>query len=594
MNIEGLAVRAVQNSLDITDKLQGFINCGEKMPSWDGDLILYKYNNYKKEDAKKLPVQVKGLTNSDFSKQKINYSVKKDDLSNYLSDGGVVFFVVYITEDGRNSKIYYRSLLPVFIKDKLAKSSAESQSVSIEFYEFPDEQVEKMNICCDFVRDRISQFSFINYNLQSIEDFKNKGDFDFNFTFADSDGSMLTHPEKLCGKDAFIYAIDKKTNMKLPTTSIASVKSLAKEIPLPISVNGKKFYDSYFVISNENYNTTQIGRMFKISCPILEDRAKEEGFKLNITMAGSLRSRIQDLKFIVEMQKNKSFDIGNIHCPFILNDDQMKLFNDSKYPELLEFYENIQKILDDMNVCKELDLDNISESDLKNMNALIESINENKSVGIRSENLPLQGRMKISNISLTLLTVPDENDYTKYKYANAYDKNINICLFEDKNKDNQAPSVCLLKKDNFLYDDNIDYDFIVKRILEFDENPMLYYMSNQLLLEILLAYDINKNEKLYNAANKIATFLEEKELTEISKLNLYQVKKRKEALTLDEMRDIEKIKKDTSDGKVKVACSILLDSFALAQSELNELTDDKDYFMKLPIYNLIIKEKNNG
>ena len=105
--MEKIATASVKTSISITDELSPFINEGDKEPSWDGNIYIYANKDKRKESIKKVPVQVKGKQSDDFSLDTIKYPVTVVDLENYLIDGGVVFFVVYISKDGRDTKIYY-------------------------------------------------------------------------------------------------------------------------------------------------------------------------------------------------------------------------------------------------------------------------------------------------------------------------------------------------------------------------------------------------------------------------------------------------------------------------------------------------------
>ena len=107
MDLEKIATSSVAMSISATDVLSPFINEGDKEPSWDGNVYIYSNKDKKKEGIKKVPVQVKGKQQDDFSKEMIKYPVTVIDLENYLNDDGVVFFVVYIGKNGVDTKIYY-------------------------------------------------------------------------------------------------------------------------------------------------------------------------------------------------------------------------------------------------------------------------------------------------------------------------------------------------------------------------------------------------------------------------------------------------------------------------------------------------------
>lgn len=597
MDIEQLAVDVVKNSIAKTDYGKGFINTGEKMPSWDGDIIIYNTNSkyYSKENARKLPLQVKGLQNSDFSKEKIKYSVEKKDIINYLNDGGVIFFVVYIDESGDNNKIYYKELLPIFLNEKLARAKHEDESISIEFREFPSNKVDKINVCLDFINNRKRQFSFDVENIPSFDDIKDRKNIEYTFSFSDLDGTLINHPERIINRDVYMYVKDKDTQITIPIASTININSIVKQLSLPIRVNGKEYYDNYFIVNERTRTTTKIGKLFSITTQNIDEKVD---VKLSIKVNGTLQERITGIKFILDAHKNKLFNIGEMSLPFVLSELDELGFKDLKLESILDYYEDIEKVLEILNVKKDLDLDNATESDYGKIDCLIKCVLKNEFIPDKPDNFPLQASMKISNISVTLLCLVNKENETEYQLKNAYDKDFMVYHYDLENNKNQAPAFCDLKKNNFLHDDNIDYDLIVERITNFAINPMLLTFTNKLLLEMLLAFDENKCEMLYTTIEKLSKFLLENDDfdKEISKINYYQVQQRKRKLTSEELQEINEIQSKTENDTTKIACLILMKSYDLAEALIENLPDEiRKEIMQYPIYNLLnYKEKNNG
>ena len=109
--IETFSVNAVRDSIVMTDYLDQFIADNDKEPSWDGFVYIYKEKEKKKDQLKgRIPVQVKGTEKDDLSKEAIAFPIAIADLNNYLNDGGVMFFVVYIGHGGLMKQIYYVAL----------------------------------------------------------------------------------------------------------------------------------------------------------------------------------------------------------------------------------------------------------------------------------------------------------------------------------------------------------------------------------------------------------------------------------------------------------------------------------------------------
>lgn len=117
MNIELMAVNFLELAIGRNDYLVPHINAGDREPSWDGDIEVYRKpgNVHAKEDlVLKVPIQVKGHVVPQIPRKiTISYSIESSDLRNYLNAGGTMFFVVYVDETGTKHQIFYR--IPLFL-----------------------------------------------------------------------------------------------------------------------------------------------------------------------------------------------------------------------------------------------------------------------------------------------------------------------------------------------------------------------------------------------------------------------------------------------------------------------------------------------
>ena len=99
MDIESMAVTAIKNLIAWNNYLTSFINDKDKEPSWDGNIYVYSTptNTHNKKDlVGRVPVQVKGHISCGDFPDEVSYSVDTSDLRNYLHDGGIIYFVVYL------------------------------------------------------------------------------------------------------------------------------------------------------------------------------------------------------------------------------------------------------------------------------------------------------------------------------------------------------------------------------------------------------------------------------------------------------------------------------------------------------------------
>lgn len=80
MDTEVIATSELKRSLAMTDRLSPFINEHDKEPTWDGNIYIYSDSSKKKENIKKVPIQIKGKKEQDLSKKTITFSVDTADL----------------------------------------------------------------------------------------------------------------------------------------------------------------------------------------------------------------------------------------------------------------------------------------------------------------------------------------------------------------------------------------------------------------------------------------------------------------------------------------------------------------------------------
>ena len=144
IDIEKFSINAVENSM--SGCLHPVLQKNSTLPSWDGEIYIYRSSSKKKEDMiGRVPVQVKGTANDDFSQDEIKYSVSRSDLENYFNDGGALYFVIYVRESG-NAKIYYNALTPDKLHEILGETPKQQKTRTITFNTFPEKSEDKINL----------------------------------------------------------------------------------------------------------------------------------------------------------------------------------------------------------------------------------------------------------------------------------------------------------------------------------------------------------------------------------------------------------------------------------------------------------------
>lgn len=119
--IEERAISTLRNIIDEHPTMNPDFNSMDKKMSWDGYIWIFtgETEHSKATYDDKVPVQIKGhidRENKYFSKEKITYPVEVADLKVYFKGTGAIYFLVFMTEDGKKREIYYASLFPSKIK----------------------------------------------------------------------------------------------------------------------------------------------------------------------------------------------------------------------------------------------------------------------------------------------------------------------------------------------------------------------------------------------------------------------------------------------------------------------------------------------
>ena len=150
-DIEELATNAVKKSVLTSGYLSQYISENDKGPSWDG--FIYIYNNEQKRKTDyygRVAVQIKGSCQKDHSAQTIVHRADIDDLKSYQKDGGVFYFVVYISPNGEAETIYYAALSRSKLNTLLSKCKSGQRSKKIQLTLFPQDKNERVSIIKKF------------------------------------------------------------------------------------------------------------------------------------------------------------------------------------------------------------------------------------------------------------------------------------------------------------------------------------------------------------------------------------------------------------------------------------------------------------
>lgn len=589
MDTEVIATSSVKASVSVTDYLSPYINERDKEPIWDGSIYVFSDKSKSNESCKgRVPVQVKSKECNDLTKDTITYPIRTDDLKKYLTEDGVIYFVVYVANGG-STRIYYTSLLPFKIK-QLLNAAGEQKTKSASLNLFPTDDTEKVDLFFNFLRDREQQKSISNMNLMSIEELVKMGQLkELSFGYTTTRTGNQDPFDYLFNHSIYMYATV-PLGIKIPVEILSEIVSAKTTINRPVSSNGTQYYDSYNVIHKKQVDEFHFGE--SIVFEIIKDMTAVMKYNLH----GKLRQRITDLAFLMDIIESGSFNVGDIVFPVKPSKpEEIEKFRIDVHKKHLEHLKNIQAALDAAGVTDDLDCDAILENDEANIRILIDAFVYYKSVSLKDNVGPI-GKMTISNLCIMLIARKQEDG--SYLLSDFFKDHMALRVVNEKNGEFDTSQFTLMNKDNFLRLSNIDYNAIYNDIIKVDGNKLYYGQITQLLLEMLLAYDeaSPKNEKLLQTAYRISEWLmrTDENSTEITLLNYLQTVKRSRDFNEEELNQLNLlIENGNVTDAVLTGAYILLENSSGAKLHYDKLPpEEKEGFLKYPIYNLWKRHKN--
>lgn len=587
-NIEKSAVTAVQKYFLQTKCIDPFISSDDKEPEWDGHL--YVYNNEKQSKDTlfgRIPVQIKGKLKK-FHPQKVSFPVSVVSLKNFLRDGGVYFFVVTIAHNN-TEKIFCTDLAPQRIKNILSKRKGD-KSVNIEMLPISDDFQLVVRQLRDFYIDCQKQTSHVDSPVMSYEELLKMGYTELWFhkeggSEKDLFDSLKKEPVYLYAKspNGMVYPIgDCKFFLNIVPTKETVVKN--------IYVGDNLYFTQYFKEPTENGCKLVFSEFFNIE---LFDLGTDN-LKITINFkptAKTLSKKIVENKFVIDLLTEKSIRIENdiVHIPNIEG-------STDEYEKNLSQWMRLDNILKKLGVHKDLDTEQLSETDIKTINILIKAVEYED-----APNLNLDKPIIYLRFANLFMMLHAEEHNGKKRIGSFFNTKVRISYKDEDNDDEYritSPFTAIGEK-GFLELDNIPYDMIIPSYKEAHvHNENIFLRANFDLLSILLAVDkITEKEydkynltlnAAYNLANWILMNCPESDQMPMAMMviNKLQCVKRMRALTTDERNEIMKVIADNQvSGEFKAAAYLLLDNYEFYKFELSRLDEEtRKAFQSFPIY----------
>ena len=582
--IETKAVNAVRDIIVDSDYLDQFIADNDKEPSFDGFVYAYSKPGKKKNDLiGRIPVQIKGTAQMKKTSDApyINSSVLTSDLKNYMNDGGVMYFVVHMSADGRNKAIFYESLLPIKLM-KLLKQAGEQSSITLKFKPFPHDVPLMRGIFNSFLEHKIKQFILNDLNeIPKLEDLQKSGQLDqITFTTAGSQ-RYNNHFDAILNDEVYIYATLKGSTAHHPIDVLDDKmeRVVSYEMEVSVSVNDIHFYDRYTLIRGIDNFTLKFGQSVALTFPY-HKRADQGGkARINYTPTDSLATRTTDFKFLIEMVKSGCIYVNGE--PLTISLDDIPPID--KWEDELDFWNKMMQMLSILNITEDISIKSISDREYREIDTLIRAfVDKEPFINLRKD-LPFNYSIIVCGLRIALVHAKLDENESGSRIVDYFSEELifgfKLGEVEDE-KDHFIPVYGTLDKDAWATISNINFDDVVpffERVYAQHVDDYLFQVANESLLSILMAYDETQKEKLLQVAICLSAWLLEKCPDEtlwkvIRIINNLQAIKRSRELNETERRQLLEIAEDsTADAEVRAGACLLLDNYDSAEFHLDKL-----------------------
>jgi hypothetical protein len=569
--LERISTSGIDLKLCRYSNIDAIINRNDKEPSWDGNIYLYKDGQLKKEHLDgKIPIQVKGTEVKRLRQKFTTFSLNISDIKNYYNDCGVIFFVVQIIDDSKY-KIFYRSLLPVDLKNLMddIKRKGNKKYISVKIDNILDSNTDFEDVCKEFIFHRSRQ------NLNAV---------DKRISIEDVQGKVMqfTGPENiedLLKKELYVYSHD-EYGIPLPLIRKINVDMLAYNIPKEFIVDNKQYFDSYNKILDGD-------REIYIYGDGIELDAKDKTFKLNKSKCDIL-TRLNTIEFVIAVFKK--FDRN-------LDKELYKLQREK------DTIERIIKVCDDFNIDKKtIKLSDMTIRDKKSLEILESLIlfddllKEYKTDSLNNE-IETTCNLFVTtffNNEIVLFSLRDNEKIYYMDYFKEFKDYNLVGTFEGKTI--LVGQFLLLNYEDILAK-NFNKDVVINSIdtISVENKKILSENYNLLAQEFIKSWDLNPRKEFLEVANYILDSFKDYLIDYIFIINKSQIEKRiNKKLSSKTKESLYKQKFNSNNDILNASISILLEDFEELKDSLNLMSDkEKKAFLESPIYELYIENIEN-
>ena len=592
MAIEQYAIDAVRDCVNFSDHLSPFVNDNDKEPSWDGHIYIYGKSKCKEHLKGRVPVQVKGTKQDDLSKADIQFRMSIADLSNYLHDGGCLLLVVYVKQDAVAMKtytqIYYRELTPVRLQEILASSKKDSKTTLVPLFRMPSTISEIDDMVLNCYNNCKKQSSFSDAPLPTYDELSKSAEIE-SLSIPITYFNHQTRPEEVfLASDSYLYAKIRGIETLQPLAGSMDQKIISHEENIPITINETLYYHTVTVVETVSKIVYRIG-----AGVTLTGEKEQPGVKIKYIAPPMLHAYIKDQRFLLDAIRNGGWSIGGL--PIDLNDENSDIaqYDVDAQEERLSFFLKVSEALATIGYNGDIDITKLSDQDIRNLYRLVVAFVDKKPVKGLLKDLPPLTYLNIGPLKFILGFQKTGNQEDEYNILNFDAVNVFTVLKMQDGSHIHLSKYALLRKNDFLQVQNIPFSRMLESFQEFHEKEHIYSAANQLLLDLISAYDEASTEQkpvLLQVATQFADWLtglpEELWDSRVAALNRLQITKRTRELDETERNvlfDIAEAWPQQHD--ILAGAYLLLDEKARAKRHFDQMSKEEQVaFTAYPIY----------
>lgn len=591
--IEIRALNTLENIIDAHNTMSHQFKSLDKEMSWDGSILIFENNEGDTDKANfdaEVRVQIKGHIDDPakniskkqdyLGKQRITYPVALLDLEIYSKDGGVIYFEIFMSPDGKKREVFYASLYPSVLKkyidekeEKLSKKKTRPRNptISIVFTRLKNDEDVLYKIVKQFSMEKRKQGTgevALVKDMIMLKDMNKVKSISATVIGANDGFNIL---KRFASGDICFYGKTEGNPYERPIEWARDAKFIMRKgVEQSISIGDTLYYEKFEV------EGTSEDEFALIPSPNL--RIDLSNGKFNFNPTTGIKELKRDAEFLLEVMKTTTFKINNSNFSYITPIMPKELEDE------LKFYLDLDEVLSMI----ELDYNKpIKDSDGKVLRQLTDLLHMKKGL----KNNLLTEKIHTYNWMLEDKYVPiivirhdndEENDlcnaiYTKNlrtAASNGADKYFKIPLFEHLDTH-------VIKK---LY--RYDYEWLKDQIDEADVNEYTSEYLNQAALKLISIFDANRDFRALELAQYQFDKIKELEGDKpYFIINVLQLKKRRESFI---ERDIQKLSGIvTSDPQVIFGVNVLLGNKEEAKQIFKKIDEETQKFITIcPIYYL--------